>query len=234
MNPTFPDRYARHSTTSYTTLPYKQRLITPDYFSNMFSQPIPGSEKTMDEFWNQPIRKVAEKCLRLGSLETQLVLNAFDSDPEGFKVALANTFQHFSDERKAQRLRRDMGTMTDVSLFTMRSDHSNSQRTLHDIDEELHDRTIRERIVAAAVRAIENNTRISWDHDLLESDKVHILWKRCERYVLKGEDGFFFDPTSDRSVYSPTLDSLMNRSAQLTPSAEEACMERVKRAKQLP
>ena len=189
----------------------------------------------MEELWNQPVTDVAEKCLRcLGSLERQLVLNAFDSDPEGFKVALADTFHRFSDERKAQRLRRDMETMTEVSLLTMRSDQSNSQRTVHDVDEELHDRTVRERIEAAAVRSVENNTRSSWDIDLPESDKVHTLWKRCERYVRNGEDGFLFEVSSDRSVYySPVLDSLMDRSAQLTLSAEAACMERVKHAKQL-
>ncbi|KAL3143056.1 hypothetical protein ABBQ38_003331 [Trebouxia sp. C0009 RCD-2024] len=145
----------------------------------MFCQTIPGSEKTMPEFCNQPIWEVADKCLRcLGDLDRQQVLNAFDSDPMAFKAALADTFQRFSAERKAQRLRRAMETWSQETLLTVRIDHSNNQRTVHDIDEELHDRTVCERIAAAAVRAIENNTRSSWDHDLTVSDKDHTLWKR--------------------------------------------------------
>lgn len=156
----------------------------------MFCQTIPGSERTRQEFCDQPIWEIADKCLRcLGDLDRQQVLNAFDSDPVGFKAALADTFQHFSEERKAQRLRRVMETVSQESLLTMRIDHSNNQRTVHDIDEELHDRKIRERIVAAAVRAIEKNTSSSWDHDLLDSDKDHVLWKRCEQYVLHGKGG---------------------------------------------
>ena len=198
----------------------------------MICQTIPGSEKTMDEFCNQPIREVAAKCLQsLGDLDRTQVLNAFDSDPEGFKVALADTFQRFSDERNAQRLRHAMGTMSQESLLTTQA-HSNNQRTLRDIDEELQDRKVRDRIVAAAVRAIENNTRSSWDHDLLESDKDHILCKRCEQYVLHGKD-FLFDPTRKPSLYySPTVEYFMKKCAQPIPCAEEACMDRVKNAKQ--
>ena len=204
----------------------------------MFCQPIPGSEKTIDEFcdqfWNQPISTTADKCLhRLTELDRYQVINAFDSDPEGFQNALADTFQRFSTERKAQQLRYAMGTLSQESLLTLRFEQSNNPRTLRDIDEELRDGMIRERIVTAAVRAIENNTRNSWDHNLLDSDKDHVLWKRCEQYLLHG-DTFFSDPKIKPSLYySAFTESLVNRFAQRTPSAEEACMNIVENAKQL-
>ena len=63
-----------------------------------------------------------------GDLATQRALNAFDTDSESFKDAITNAWQRLSDERKAQRLRRDMETMTETSLLTMRLDHRNNQR----------------------------------------------------------------------------------------------------------
>ncbi len=202
----------------------------------MFAQTIPGSEKTMDEFWNEPLEKVQDNCFRCmgNGLNRQQALNAFDSDPESFNDAFANAWKRLSDERKAQRLRRSMETMTETSLLTMRVDHSSNQRTLHDIDEELHDRTVRERIAAAAVRAIENDTRKSWDDSLPESDRFHTFWKRCDRFVRHGENYFCFDPSSNSSLL--TYDFLCNTSKQPTLSAvegEQACMNRVKNAKQL-
>ena len=108
--------------------------------------------------------------------------------------------------------------MTNASLLTMRSDHCLSQRTILDIDEELHDRTVRERIVAAAVRAIENNTRSSWGDALLESDKLHLLYKRCDRYVLEGIEGFILsDPHTKRSPYTPALEACMKTVKQGRP-----------------
>ena len=41
----------------------------------------------MDEFWNDPVEKIADACLqRMGYLELERALNAFDADPEGSKL----------------------------------------------------------------------------------------------------------------------------------------------------
>ena len=88
------------------------------------------SQTHKSKFLNEPLQKVVDDCFRCmgGDLATQRALNAFDTDSESFKDAITNAWQRLSDERKAQRLRRDMETMTETSLLTMRLDHRNNQR----------------------------------------------------------------------------------------------------------
>ncbi len=100
----------------------------------MFAQSVDNGSavpQTMDEFLNAPIGKAADNCLEfLGHFTREQVLNAFDSDPVGFQAALGDTLKRHSDERKAQRLRDDMETMTEASLLTMRNGHRLNLRTL--------------------------------------------------------------------------------------------------------
>lgn len=144
----------------------------------------------------------------------------------------------------------------------MRNDQNATQRTVSDIDEELRDRTVRERIVAAAVRAIETASRSSWDDDEKKwlchfcqlrwrrlsrqiwakpkfFNKSNALWEMCQHFLQTGSGivpfgGPRFTPAYDRSRSLATYTYLcqLNRNERV-PSALQECMQRVKDAKLL-
>lgn len=73
-----------------------------------------------------------------------------------------------------------------------------------------------ERIVEAAVRAIQNDTRICWSDGLAEEDKLHVLWKHCQKCVLH----------STGAPGPGDLDRVMDfKRNSASTSALSACME---------
>lgn len=188
----------------------------------MFSQAVPGSQQTMDEYMNAPVDKVAEECWELmGHLTKKRALDFYDANPEAFTVALEGALERQSNERKAQQLREEMGMMTDETLHEMRCDPNLMPCTRQDIDAEVRDRRIRERIVDAAVRAIQNDTRICWSNGLAEEDKLHVLWKHCQQCVLH----------SNGAPGPPDFDRFMDfKRNSASTSALSACMEKVEKA----
>ena len=187
----------------------------------MFCQVVPGSEQTWDEYMNAPIEKVADACWEmLGAPTKERALDVYDADPERFRTALGKALERHSAERKGQRLREEIGMMTDEDLHQMSCDPNLNQRTRYDIEEEVRDRKIRGRIVGAAVRAIQNDTPNCWSDDLPDSDKLHVVWKPCEQCILHG--------TSGPLRFEVFMDFKRNSAST---SALSACMEKVEKAK---
>lgn len=187
----------------------------------MFCQSIPGSEQTMEEYMNAPVEVVADDCWKfLGDLTKDRALDMYEADPQLFKSALEQTLQRHSDERKALRLRDGMGMMNVQQLHDMCRDSHLNPRTRKDIDEELHDRIIRDRIVQAAILAIETNKPNCWSDDLPESDQQHILWEVCDQHIL----------TRARPSYVPRF---VGFSQYPSSSALRACMKRLQEAQRI-
>ena len=169
----------------------------------------------MDEYMSAPVDKVADECWELmGHHTKKRALDVYDVNPEVFRVPLEGALERHSNERKAQRLREEMGMMTDETLHEMRCDPNLKPCTRQDVAAEVRDRRIRK-------RAIQNDTRICWSDGLAEEDKVHVLWKHCQQCVLH----------SHGAPGPPDFDRFMDfeRSSAST-SALSACMEKVEKA----